>query len=275
MQLKQEIRTIESDGRKMKAILLSPKSQKKTYPGILWLHGGGYLAGFSEMVHMSRGKEAAEKLGAVVLSPEYRLSTAVPYPAALRDAYAALLYLRNHAEELHIRPDQIIVGGESAGGGLTAALCMYAKDLGEVSVAFQLPLYPMLDCFDTESSKNNHGKIWNTRRNRFSWKKYLGPLYGLSDIPCYASPSRRTDYSGLPPAYTFCMDGEPFYSETVEYIDNLKKAGIKAELDVYHGDTHAFDMLFPRLAVSRKARAAFLEHVKEAFETSFAEQPGE
>lgn len=158
-----------------------------------------------------------------------------------------------------------MVGGESAGGGLTAALCMMARDKGEVDIAFQMPLYPMLDCFDTETSRNNHGKVWNTRRNHLGWKMYLRGMKS-GEIPAYASPAQQTDYSGLPPTYTFVGDGEPFYAETVAFVDNLKKAGVPAEVDVYHTDMHAFDMLEPERDISKAAAESFEKHFAYAVE---------
>jgi acetyl esterase/lipase len=139
------------------------------------------------------------------------------YPAAIQDSYQALLYMKNHADELGIRPDQIMVGGESAGGGLAAALCMYARDKKSVQIAFQMPLYPMLDCQDTPSSADNHAKVWNTRRNHIAWKLYLRSLKNRK-IPAYASPSRCRQYENLPPAYTFVGDAEPFYFDALDYI---------------------------------------------------------
>ncbi|WP_260681375.1 alpha/beta hydrolase, partial [Klebsiella pneumoniae] len=89
----------------------------------------------ASMVYLSRALNLVKKYGAVVVSPEYRLAGKAPYPAALEDCYAALLYLKNHAARLGCNENQLMVGGESAGGGLTAALCMYARDKGEVSIA--------------------------------------------------------------------------------------------------------------------------------------------
>ena len=189
--------------------------------GVLWIHGGGYATGMPEMVYFTRAKDLVEKSGAVVISPDYRLSGKAPYPAALIDCHVALKYMLDHAEELGIRSDQLMVGGESAGGGLTAALCMYEKDIGGIRIAFQMPLYPMIDDRDTESSKNNHAPVWNTRRNHHAWRLYLRRSTH-KEIPCYAVPARRVDYSGLPPAYTFVSTAEPFYTETVEYVRNLR-----------------------------------------------------
>ena len=232
-------RIIHTPGGKTKLIIL----RYGKGPGILWIHGGGYVLGMAAMVHFSMGKMLAKKYGGVVISPEYRLAKTAPYPAALEDCYAALKYIYSHADELGIDRDRIIVGGESAGGGLAAAVCQFARDKGEVPISFQIPLYPMLDCEDTDSSRDNHAHGWNTKRNHWGWRWYLRGLYGTDNVPSYASPSRATDYSGLPPCYTYIEDGEPFYDETVTYVQKLKDAGIEAAVDVFYGNTHGFDFI--------------------------------
>ena len=266
--------TIPSDGGPLKLLILSPKgttAQKR--PGVLWIHGGGYVVGMPGMVHMSRARNLVIKHGAIVVSPEYRLAGQAPYPAALEDRHRALMYLKEHADELGVRSDQIMVGGESAGGGLAAALCMYEKDIGGVNIAFQMPLYPMIDDRDTETSRDNHAPVWNTRRNHSAWRKYLRGVDG--DVPAYAAPARREDYSGLPPAYTFVSTVEPFYAETMAFIDNLRRAGVEAGIDVYPGLFHAFDMMLPCLKVSKQAGAEFDRRFEYAAEHYFAIQDDE
>ena len=275
MRLHSETRHIETSAGEMKLIILHPEKAEGPVPGILWIHGGGYVSGMADMVYVSRGADAARRYGAVVVSPEYRLATEAPYPAALEDCYAALVYLKEHASELGVRSDQIMVGGESAGGGLAAAVCMAARDRGEVNVCYQMPLYPMLDCRDTESSRNNHGLVWNTPRNHHGWQTYLGPLYGTEDVPPYASPSRQTDYRGLPPCYTFVCKGEPFYTETVEFVLQLQEAGVEATVDEFPGDVHAFDIFLAWTAPGRQARAAFRQHYRYAAAHYFAPQKEE
>ena len=264
---------VPADGHELKLLILLPKGNRlppEKTPGILWIHGGGYAVGMAGMVFMSRAKRLVTSYGAVVISPEYRLAGKAPYPAALEDCYAALLYLKAHAEELGCAADQIMVGGESAGGGLTAALCMLARDRGEVNIAFQMPLYPMLDNRDTDSSRDNHGLSWNTRRNHAAWRLYLREVEG--EIPPYASPARQTDYSYLPPAYTFVGNREPFYCETMTYIENLRKAGVPARVDVYPTGFHAFDMLLPFRRISRQAIEAFEKQYVYAAEHDRAAQ---
>ena len=250
---------IETPAGKMKVKVLSPTSAPNPVPGILWIHGGGYMMGGSYMVHVSAGKMLAERYGAVVISPEYRLAGEASYPAALDDCYAALQWLFDNAVELGIDREKIVVGGESAGGGLAAAVCLYARDKGEIPIAMQLPLYPMLDCEDTPSSFDNHGKVWNTKRNHWGWRHYLGEAYGSQEVSKYASPARETDYSGLPPCYTFVASGEPFYDETLTYIKNLQEAGVDAKVDVYPGDVHAFDLLLPWKKTSQEAKKRLCE----------------
>ena len=252
MKLKTEKRYIKTDHGKMKILLLRPEKQNGTVPGILWIHGGGYATGMAEMVYFSCGKMLAEKYGAVVISPEYRLSGKAKYPAALEDCYTALEYMYDHRKELGI--GKIVAGGESAGGGLAAAVCLYARDKGKIRVSCQLPVYPMLDCFDTESSADNHGYIWNTKRNHQAWKLYLGDLYGKKEVPVYASASRETDYTGLPPCATFVLEGEPFYRETLTYVKNLQEAGIEAFVSVYPGKMHSFDLFLPWTKRAKTAR---------------------
>ena len=261
---------IPTAGGSIPALVLSPKGGAQNATGILWVHGGGYITGMKKMVHMSRAVDLVKRFGAVVVSPGYRLAILRPFPAAAEDCHSALVYLKDHARELGIRRDQIMVGGESAGGGLCAAVCLMARDRKSVNIAFQMPLYPMLDDRDTESSRDNHGKVWNTRKNHLAWKLYLHGTPKMQ-VPVYAAPARAKDFSGLPPAYTFVGDREPFYTETLCYIENLNRAGIPADVDVYHTDIHAFDMMRPELEISRVAAEKFNQAFAYAKEHYFAE----
>ena len=225
------------------ALMMRSEKTDQPVPGLLWLHGGGYVTGMAAMVHFTMGHVLAEHFGCVLIAPNYRLALKHPYPAALEDSYAALRYLYDHAEELGVDRNRIIVGGESAGGGLAAAVCICARDRGEIPVSFQIPLYPMLDCEDTDSSRHSHSHGWGTRRNHWGWRKYLREMYGTDKVPAWASPSRETDYAGLPPCYTYVEDNEPFHDETVTYVKNLREAGVEAQMDIFHGNIHGFDAM--------------------------------
>ena len=250
--------SIPTPGGELKLLIVHPTTgarPKNRTPAILWIHGGGYAVGMASMVFFSRAIRLVKQYGAVVVSPEYRLAGKAAYPAALEDCHTALLWLRDHADQLGCNRDQIMVGGESAGGGLTAALCIYARVHETVNIAYQMPLYPMLDDRDTDSSRDNHGISWNTRRNHAAWKLYLRDVIGEPD-PC-AVPARLTDYRDLPPAYTFVGNREPFYCETVAFVENLRKAGVEAKIDIYPTGFHAFDMLMPWRSISKQAASEF------------------
>ena len=268
-----EKRKIPVGDHSIRLLILRPlERSEKRVPGVLWVHGGGYQSGSAKDIFATRALSLVVKFGAVLVAPDYRLSKKHPYPAALHDCWAALLYLKEYAEELGVRSDQLMVGGESAGGGMAAALCMLARDRGEVNIAFQMPLYPMLDDRDTPSSADNHAPNWNSKRNRKAWKRYLRAAYGTDLVPCYAAPARCEDYRGLPPCYTFVGDIEPFYCETLDYVQHLQEAGVRAAVDVYPGWFHAYDLFFPTKKIVREAIARFEEQVQYAMEHDFAPQ---
>ena len=262
-----EIRVEKKRIGRVPVLILRPKESAAGKPGVLWIHGGGYIMGMKEMVYMSRAMDLVKQYGVTVVSPGYRLAWLHPWPAAAEDCFAVLQFMDENRKTLSI--GSLMAGGESAGGGLCAAVCMMARDRG-IQVDFQMPLYPMLSNIDTESSRNNHGKVWNTRRNHFGWRLYLRGQAKKKVSP-YAAPIHQTDYRDLPPCYTFVGDGEPFFSETLQYVKSLRAAGVPAEADMYPTDMHAFDMLRPRDAVSRKAIQNFLLH----FEKALQRQKGE
>ena len=133
-----------------------------------------------------------------------------------------------------------------------------ARDRGDVRVAFQLPLYPMLDDRnDSESARDNDAPMWNAKHNRLGWDLYLGDLEG-DDVPKYAAPARETDYSNLPPTATFVGDLDPLHDETVAYVEKLRAAGIPVAFEVYEASFHGFDTVASS-SVAQKAKAFLLE----------------
>lgn len=240
-------------------------------PGILWMHGGGYATGTADILRMTMPKVMLRKSACVIIAPEYRLSVEKPYPAALEDCYQALLWMREHAKELGIRDDQIFVGGESAGGGLAVALCLYARDKGKVNIAFQMPIYPMLDDRGlTKSMKDNNAPLWNEKQNKAAWKLYLADCKG--EIPKYAAPARETDYSRLPPAVTYVGGVEAFRDETVQYVENLRKEGIPVAFRLFPGSYHCSEVMAPWAKASKEAIAFFMEAYIDACQHTFCPQ---
>src|SRR5690554_3151528 len=131
------------DGSRFRVVIFKSKNHDINVPGILWFHGGGYAIGSPKQT-VRIAKLFIERKTCVVISPEYRLSTEAPYPAALEDCFQTLVWIKKNSHSLGINDNQIMVGGESAGGGLAVALSFYARDKHEDSISFLMPLYPMI-----------------------------------------------------------------------------------------------------------------------------------
>jgi len=259
-------------GGKVRTRIYKSLHPKEDAVGLLWIHGGGYAIGAPEM-DVGYMEKLIAAVNCIIVSPDYTLSTEKPYPAALEDCYETLIWLKENTSNLGVRSDQIFIGGVSAGGGLTIATVLMARDKGEVNIAFQMPLYPMIDDrMNTGSAINNKAPIWNSKTNTLGWKMYLRELFGKDDVPKYAAPARELNHSNLPPAYTFVGDIEPFYNETITYVDNLKNAGVPAKVDVYEGCYHAFEIMCPKASISKNAVDRVLEEFKYAADNYFFEQ---
>ncbi|QLC90771.1 alpha/beta hydrolase [Priestia megaterium] len=244
-----------------------PKSINESLPVLLWIHGGGYILGSiddDDDTCMRFVKEA----NCVVISVDYRLAPEHPYPAPIEDCYAALKWIADNAEPLNIDPNRIGVAGASAGGGLTAALTLLARDRQYPSICFQMPLYPMIDDGNNTPSTNEikEGLVWNQKTNEAGWKMYLGELYKSDNIPAYAAPARAEDYCNLPYTYTCVGQLDPFRSETLTYVSKLAEAGVDVEFHLYPGAYHWFEQLNPNDKVSIHAVNEIIQAVKSGFE---------
>lgn len=238
--------------------------------GLLWLHGGGYAFGIPE-IETTMIERLIQTSNTVVVSPDYRLSLEAPYPAALHDAYDTLVWMQQHAQSLGIRPNQLAVGGESAGGGLACCVAAYARDVAGVPIAFQIPLYPMLDDrMQTASMIDNNAPVWTAKANVTAWRLYLGPAFQTDQVSAYAAPARLTNFAGLPPLVSFVGSVEPFYDEVQQYVSQLRSAGVPARLSVYQGAFHGFDQLAADSPVAKLAVKTLMADYQDAVQTCFA-----
>ena len=242
-----------------------PTGAQGALPCIFHVHGGGYVAG------SSKGQEAAHKIMAadldcVIVSVEYRLAPETPHPGPLDDCYAGLAWTFAHAEEIGVDRTRIGVLGESAGGGLAAALALLARDRGEHRLAFQHLVYPMLDdrtCTHPDPHPTAGEFIWHGPNNRFGWSCLLGHEPGREGVSPYAAPARAENLAGLPPTVISTGALDLFLEEDLEYARRLLRAGVPTELHVYPGAFHAFD-LAPDAEISRTARRDRREGLRRA-----------
>ena len=225
------------------------------FPCIYHVHGGGYVAGSADSVEFAH-RPLAEQLVCVIVSVDYRLAPETPHPGPVEDCYAGLAWTIANAAALNVDPTRLGVMGESAGGGLAAALALLARDRGEYALAFQCLTYPMID--DRTSVGEDHpvvGEfIWTPHNNRFGWTALLGHAPGGEGVSPYAAAARADDLAGLPP--TFIMTGalDLFLDEDIDYARRLIRAGVATELHVYPGGFHGFD-IHPTAGVAKAARA--------------------
>lgn len=223
---------------------------------IYHIHGGGFVAGSTREVEFWV-RPFARELGCAVVSIEYRLAPEHSYPAALDDCQAGLAWTFDHAAELGIDPQRIGVMGESAGGGLAAALALLVRDRGEHRLAFQLLTYPMLDDRTCVRSTLPHlGEfIWTRHNNQFGWSALLGSEPGGGNVSAYAAPARAESLAGLPPTYIDTAGLDLFFEENLAYAARLADHGVPLEFHVWPGAFHGFDLV-GEARVSRAARAA-------------------
>lgn len=245
------------EGAEITVSVLAREGRTGTGPGVFHTHGGGMIMG-DRFVGLAQFLPWIVEFDATVVTVEYRLAPEFPDPYPVEDCYAGLLWTAAHAEELGIDPDRLIIAGASAGGGLAAGTALLARDRSGPTLAGQVLIYPMLDDRDaTVSAAQIDGiGVWDRGSNVTGWTALLGDRVGTDDVSIYASPARATDLAGLPPAFIDCGSAEVFRDEDVAYATALWHAGVQAELHVWPGGFHGFDMFAPHAELARAMTAA-------------------
>jgi acetyl esterase/lipase len=229
-----------------------PVDAKGPLPCVYWMHGGGLVLG-DYAGDDARFDVWCPQFPCVGVSVQYRLSPETRYPGPLDDCYAGLQWVHGNAAELGVDPARLGIGGQSAGGGLAAGLALLARDRGEVPVAFQLLVYPMIDDRQITESSQWHDPVWPPSANTYGWTAYLGDRKGTDGVEPYAAPARATDLSGLPPTLIAVGAIDGFSDEDIDYAVRLRHAGVPVDLKVYAGAPHGFEGLAPTSAVAQRA----------------------
>lgn len=255
--------------RQVRVLIYTSGSVDRSRPALLHIHGGAYVIGAPEMSEAANAALARE-LGCVVASVDYRLAPEHPYPAGLDDCYSALRWLHDEATVLGIDTHRLAVIGESAGGGLAAALALMARDRGEIALCQQVLWAPMLDD-RTSAHEAPHpyaGEfVFNNRSNHFGWASLLGQSPGRSDVSPYAAPARAPNLAGLPPALILTGALDLFVEENLEYARRLMRAGVPTELHVYAGAPHGYQAM-PASRAARHSTHETIDALRRAFATS-------
>lgn len=243
------------DGYAIRTRVYRPMEDHGRLPCFVYFHGGGYVMGVPE------GAAELIKLfikarPCIVIAPDYRKAKQRPFPAGFQDCYDALLWARDNASDLGCT-NKVIIGGHSAGGGLTLGVALKARDSGDVEVAFQMPFFPMIDeTQPADPARDIDPPVWDTNLNRIGWTAYLKDvLRGKETLTAYAAPARALSYNGLPPTITYVGDKDPFYWETQTLVERLKSDGVEVVSTIYPGCYHAFEYIGDGGQIGAEARA--------------------
>lgn len=216
-------------------------------PALLWIHGGGRVFG-SPVTELRLARRIAARHGALVALPAYRFAPRDPYPAGLDDVSAAFDWL---AAQPFVDPALIVIGGDSGGGGLAAALAIRLRDRKGVQPALQLLFEPMLDDRTAQRAQDpDDYRVWSPRMNAWAWTAYLKGA-GDPPPPC-AVPARLKDFTGLASAYVAVGERDLFRDESEAFAAALQGAGVATRFTLAAGMYHGFAALLPDHPESRR-----------------------
>jgi acetyl esterase/lipase len=252
-------------GDPVEVSVLRPSGASGPRPGVLFIHSGGLMFG-DRFSGADLVIDWIDRLGAVLVTVEYRLAPEFPDPYPREDVYAAYDWMVREADRLGIRRDRVLIAGASSGGGLAAGLALAARDRGHLRACGQVLDYPMLDDRGRGASIGQFDGVgvWDRVSNETGWTALLGDARGGPDVSPYAAPARAQDLGDLPPAFVDVGAAEIFRDEAIDYADRIWRAGGDAELHVWSGGFHAFDIFAPHTAVARGmvgVRNAWVEKV--------------
>ena len=262
---------VEKDYKLDLYIYRAKNIQNTKTPVIYYMHGGGYIMGNATM-YGTAFNYLANKHNATLISIEYRLSTKAPYPADLNDAYSGLKYIYHNADKLNIDKNNIIIMGESAGGGLTARLGLYNKDHDKIPIKGQVLIYPMLDYRtggNNDIYKNEYAGeyIWTKELNQIGWTSLKKDQIIPEKEMLYYSPAMASveELKGIPDTFIIVGGLDLFVNECFDYANKLIQAGIPTEFFCEPGVVHAYDLL-----LNKSPQAArFIELRDNAVEKMF------
>ena len=230
------------DGGEFEVLLYEPYGLCEPAPCLVYIHGGGFIFGAGDY-NYSIAREYCLSLESKLLFINYRLAPKHPHPTPAEDCYSGLRYVFENCEELGIDKSRIGVGGESAGGALSAAVCLMARDRKTELPAFQLLVYPVTDItMNTESNrKYTDTPVWNSELSKMMWPAYV-PDRSRDDI-CYAAPMQAKYFGELPPAYVEVAEFDCLRDEAINYALAMREAGVEVEILDTKGTMHGFDSM--------------------------------
>lgn len=231
------------ENKDIEVLVFKPRNISSNAPCLVYCHGGGFFIEAAQ-AHKKMMFEYAQKANCVIVFPHYRVSYNNPFPTSLDDCYSTLKWTNDNTKLLGIDKDKIAIGGDSAGGNLAACIAQMALDRQEISLCFQLLVYPVCDHTLSSASMKTFQDtpLWNAPSSKLMWDVYLKGK-DRNNLPNYVSPLQRTDLNGLPPAYIETAEFDCLRDEALLYSQKLKDTNIKVELNHTKGTIHAYDII--------------------------------
>lgn len=236
-----QIKGFENKG--IEVLVFKPRNIQADAPCLLYCHGGGFFIEAAQ-AHKKMMFEYAEKANCIIVFPHYRVSLNNPFPTSLEDCYSALKWTNDNTKMLGIDKEKIAIGGDSAGGNLAACIAQMALDRQEISLCFQLLVYPVCDHTLGSASMQTFQDtpLWNAPSSKLMWDVYLKDK-DRNNLPKYVSPLQRTDLKDLPPTYIETAEFDCLRDEALLYAQKLKDTNINVELSQTKGTIHAYDII--------------------------------
>ncbi len=234
------------------------------HPVLVFYHGGGWVIG-DLYTHDGICRSLTNAAGCAVASVDYRLAPEWKYPVAAEDSFAALRWVVANAGRLGIDPRRIAVGGDSAGGNLSAAVALMARERGGPALVEQVLIYPVTDYnLDTGSYRENAtGYVLTRDAMRWFWRHYL--QRDEQGKEAYASPLQARNLAGLPPALVITAECDPLRDEGEAFAARLRDAGVPVTMTRYTGMFHGFIRMTRLLDKAKAALDEIASSLKKAF----------
>lgn len=256
--------TISSDHYAVPIFIIRPQNLPPSAPTLVYYHGGAFVMKPAPQ-HFENAFRYAREANCLVIFVEYRLAPKFHFPAGFNDCYAALRWVISNAEQLGIDKERLVVGGDSAGGGLAAGVVQRAWHEDGISLRGQLLIYPCVDLICSRPSITAYADVPPFKHASIVSiaQTYLGhPI--SAGMPRYASPIYG-DVSQLAPAYVETPQFDLLHDQGYAYAHALMDKGVEVDLNEIEGGVHGFDLLAANSALAKRAMQSRIQFLNRVF----------
>ena len=248
------------EGVILNTLVIEPRNTESKLPCLVYFHGGGFMLK-STAINQQTVKEYVAKTPCRVVYVDYRLAPDNPFPIPVEDCFSTYKWVLEHGEMLQIDSNNIMIGGDSAGGNLAIGVTLMARDRGLSLPRKAMLIYPATDRrMMTESmQKYTDTPVWDAKLSQMMWDAYLGeqPAEHIE----YASPMEANDLTSFPKTYMEVAEFDCLHDEGVAFYKRLVECGTEIELHEVNGASHGFENVFES-RITRQCMARRVEWMR-------------